>query len=111
MTQYKYILGESEMPRHWYNVVADMIAAGSPPPPPIHPATHEPLGPDALAPLFPMELIKQEASTDRYIPIPGRVPQAEHGRRPGLLQQGSRGQAHYHGDGSRPVGERSGHGL
>jgi tryptophan synthase beta chain len=73
MAQYKYLLSESDIPKEWYNVVADMIAVGSPPPPPIHPATHEPLTPDALAPLFPMELIKQEASAERYIPIPDEV--------------------------------------
>ena len=45
----------------------------SPPPPPLHPATHEPIGPEALAPLFPMELIKQEVSAERRIDIPDEV--------------------------------------
>jgi tryptophan synthase beta chain len=44
-----------------------------PPPPPLHPGTHEPIGPDDLAPLFPMELIGQEVSQERYIDIPGEV--------------------------------------
>ena len=66
----KYILDESEMPTTWYNVVPDLP---QPPPPPLHPGTHEPVGPDDLAPLFPMALIGQEVSGDRYIDIPGAV--------------------------------------
>ncbi len=68
--QVKYILGESEMPRQWYNIVPDLPA---PPPPPLHPGTREPVGPDALAPLFPMALIMQEVSGDRHIAIPEPV--------------------------------------
>ena len=49
MSQYKYLLSEKEVPEHWYNVLADLP---SPLPPPIHPATHQPIGPEALAPLF-----------------------------------------------------------
>jgi len=70
MAQYKYQLEEKDLPRQWYNVLADMP---SPPPPPIHPATHQPIGPEALAPLFPMALIQQEVSSDRFIPIPDEV--------------------------------------
>jgi len=66
----KILLPESELPTHWYNIAADMKNL---PPPPLHPATHEPVGPEALAPLFPMELIKQEVSTERYVPIPEEV--------------------------------------
>ena len=66
----KYILDESEMPSAWYNIIADLP---EPPPPPLHPGTHQPLGPDDLAPLFPMALIGQEVSGDRYIDIPGAV--------------------------------------
>jgi tryptophan synthase beta chain len=66
----KYILDESEMPATWYNVVPDLP---EPPPPPLHPGTQQPLGPDDLAPLFPMALIGQEVSGDRYIDIPGAV--------------------------------------
>jgi len=66
----KILLDESEIPTHWYNVVPDLPA---PPPPPLHPGTHEPIGPEALAPLFPMALILQEVSTDRYIEIPQAV--------------------------------------
>jgi len=66
----KYLLDESRMPRSWYNIVADLPA---PPPPALHPATHRPLGPDDLAPLFPMTLIEQEVSTERDIEIPAPV--------------------------------------
>src|SRR5690348_5093079 len=68
--QVKYLLQESELPRHWYNVLADLP---SPPPPPLHPGTREPVGPDDLAPLFPMALIAQEVSPDRFIDIPEPV--------------------------------------
>ena len=68
--QVKYLLQESELPRQWYNVLADLP---SPPPPPLHPGTREPVGPDDLAPLFPVALIGQEVSGERYIPIPEPV--------------------------------------
>jgi tryptophan synthase beta chain len=66
----KILLDESEIPTHWYNVVADLP---EPPPPPLHPGTHEPIEPDALAPLFPMGLILQEVAAERYIEIPAAV--------------------------------------
>jgi tryptophan synthase beta chain len=66
----KILLSEKEMPRHWYNVVADMP---NKPMPPLNPATRQPIGPEALASVFPMELIKQEVSTERYIEIPDEV--------------------------------------
>ncbi len=66
----KIILDESEMPTTWYNVVPDLPA---PPPPPLHPGTHDPVGPDDLAPLFPMGLIGQEVTGDRFVDIPGEV--------------------------------------
>jgi tryptophan synthase beta chain len=68
--QVKYLLDESELPEQWYNVLADLP---SPPPPPLHPGTREPVGPDDLAPLFPAALIGQEVSAERYIPIPEDV--------------------------------------
>ena len=68
--QHKYLLDESDMPTSWYNIIPDLPA---PPPPPLHPGTHQPVGPDDLAPLFPMDLILQEVSTERYIPIPDEV--------------------------------------
>jgi tryptophan synthase beta chain len=66
----KYTLDEKEMPRYWYNIQADLP---EPLPPPLHPATGKPLVPQDLAPLFPMELIKQEVSTERWIEIPEEV--------------------------------------
>ncbi len=68
--KHKILLDESEMPTQWYNVVPDLP---EPPPPPLHPGTHEPIGPDDLVPLFPMGIIEQEVATDRYIDIPGEV--------------------------------------
>jgi tryptophan synthase beta chain len=68
--QHKYILQEADMPRSWYNVIADLP---SPPPPPLHPGTLQPVGPDDLAPLFPVALIGQEVTPDRYVPIPEDV--------------------------------------
>ncbi|HMN74465.1 MAG TPA: TrpB-like pyridoxal phosphate-dependent enzyme [Burkholderiaceae bacterium] len=65
--QTKFFLDESRMPKHWYNIVADLPA---PPPPVLHPGTKQPVGPDDLAPLFPMELIMQEVSAEREVPIP-----------------------------------------
>jgi tryptophan synthase beta chain len=66
----KFILDESQIPSQWYNIVPDLPA---PPPPPLHPGTGQPVGPDDLAPLFPAALIGQEVSGDRYIPIPDDV--------------------------------------
>ena len=66
----KITLTESEMPTQWYNIIPDLPA---PPPPVLHPGTHEPIGPDDLAPLFPMALILQEVSQDSFIDIPGEV--------------------------------------
>jgi tryptophan synthase beta chain len=67
---HKYVLDESEMPTTWYNLVPDLP---SPPPPALHPGTLEPAGPEDFAPLFPMDLIAQEVSMDRFIEIPGAV--------------------------------------
>ena len=66
----KILLDESEMPRKWYNVMPDMP---QPAPPPLNPATGEPIGPEALAPLFPMGLIEQEVSADSWIDIPEEI--------------------------------------
>ncbi len=66
----KFILNEKEMPTAWYNIVADMP---NKPMPPLHPATRKPVVPEDLLPLFPLELIKQEASTERWIDIPEEV--------------------------------------
>jgi tryptophan synthase beta chain len=66
----KVILDESEIPSAWYNIQPDLP---EPAPAVLHPGTHQPVGPDDLAPLFPMGLIMQEVSQDRYIDIPGAV--------------------------------------
>lgn len=66
----KILLSDKEMPRQWYNVVADMP---NKPMPPLHPVTREPIGPDALAAVFPLEIIKQEVTQERYIDIPDEV--------------------------------------
>jgi tryptophan synthase beta chain len=68
--QIKYVLDESDLPRAWYNIQADLPEAL---PPVLHPGTHQPIGPDDLAPLFPMALIMQEVSTERDIEIPKPV--------------------------------------
>ncbi len=68
--QHKILLDESEMPTRWYNVLHDLP---TPPPPVLHPGTGQPVGPDDLAPLFPMDLILQEVSTEQYVDIPDEV--------------------------------------
>nr|WP_297414972.1 TrpB-like pyridoxal phosphate-dependent enzyme [uncultured Nocardioides sp.] len=68
--QHKVNLDESEMPTRWYNILHDLP---TPPPPVLHPGTKQPVGPDDLAPLFPMELIAQEVSGEQYVDIPGEV--------------------------------------
>jgi tryptophan synthase beta chain len=66
----KYLLDESRIPKAWYNIVADFP---TPPPPVLHPGTLQPVGPDDLAPIFPMSLILQEVTTEREVEIPGPV--------------------------------------
>ena len=66
----KYLLNEDRIPKFWYNIAADLP---TPPPPPLHPGTGQPIGPGDLAPLFPMAVIMQEVSTERYIEIPEPV--------------------------------------
>ena len=68
--QYKYLLTESEMPTQWYNIIPDLP---NPLPPPLNPQTMEPIGPEDLAPLFPMGLIMQEVSQDSFIDIPDPI--------------------------------------
>ncbi len=66
----RFDLPQSDIPKQWYNVQADLPR---PLPPVLHPGTKQPVGPDDLAPLFPMQLIMQEVSQDRYIDIPDEV--------------------------------------
>ncbi|MCL6542693.1 TrpB-like pyridoxal phosphate-dependent enzyme [Roseiflexus sp.] len=70
MKTVKYLLAEDRMPTAWYNIQADLPV---PPPPVLHPGTGQPIGPQDLAPLFPMALIMQEVSTERFIEIPEEV--------------------------------------
>jgi tryptophan synthase beta chain len=83
----KFILDEDHIPRHWYNIAADLPV---PAPPVLHPGTGEPIGPGDLAPLFPMELIKQVVSQDRYIEIPDEVRDAYTLYRPSPLYRAHR---------------------
>jgi tryptophan synthase beta chain len=69
-TQVKFVLTERELPTHWINLMADLPPGA---PPPLHPGTQQPAGPDDLAPLFPMALILQEVSGEPEIEIPDRV--------------------------------------
>ncbi|OPZ86433.1 MAG: Tryptophan synthase beta chain [bacterium ADurb.Bin429] len=73
MPERRIILPGAKMPTAWYNIMADMP---TPPAPYLHPATREPLTPDALTPIFPMSLIEQEVSTQRWVDMPGDVVEA-----------------------------------
>src|SRR5499425_3527793 len=66
----KYVLDEADLPTQWYNIQADLQ---TPAPPVLHPGTGQPIGPQDLAPLFPMALIAQEVSQERWIDIPEEV--------------------------------------
>jgi tryptophan synthase beta chain len=105
----KIILPEADLPTHWYNIVPDLP---SPPPPVLHPGTHEPVGPDDLAPLFPMDLILQEVSTDSYIEIPEEIREVYRLWRPSPLYRahgleklvGGPARIYYKYEGVSPVG-------
>lgn len=108
-THVKFLLSEDEMPRAWYNIMADLP---KPPPPVLHPGTGQPVGPDDLAPLFPMALILQEVSTERYIEIPEPVRQVYLQWRPSPLYRARRlekaldtpARIYYKYEGVSPVG-------
>ena len=71
MKEFKVFLREDEIPKQWYNIQADLP---TPLQPPLHPGTRQPIGPQDLAPVFPMNLIEQEVnSKDRWIDIPQEV--------------------------------------
>jgi tryptophan synthase beta chain len=105
----KFILDESDMPTAWYNIVPDLP---EPPPPPLNPGTGEPIGPADLAPLFPMALIEQEVSTERYIQIPEPVQEVYRLWRPSPLYRahrlekalGTPARIYYKYEGVSPVG-------
>ncbi len=105
----KIILPESELPTHWYNIVPDLP---TPPPPVLHPGTLQPVGPDDLAPLFPMDLILQEVSEESYVEIPEEVREVYRMWRPSPLIRahglerliGGPARIYYKYEGVSPVG-------
>ncbi len=105
----KITLAESDLPSHWYNIVPDLPV---PAPPVLHPGTHQPVGPDDLAPLFPMDLILQEVSQDRYVEIPEEIREVYRKWRPtpmyrahGLEEMiGGPARVYYKYEGVSPVG-------
>ncbi|HOG07635.1 MAG TPA: pyridoxal-phosphate dependent enzyme, partial [Syntrophales bacterium] len=70
MDETKVVLSDHEIPRQWYNIQADLP---TPLPPPLHPGTGQPVGPEDLAPIFPMNIIAQDVSQERWIDIPDEV--------------------------------------
>ena len=69
--QNQFLLNESQVPTRWYNIAADLQ---NPPAPPLHPGTGQPIGPADLAPLFPMAVIQQEVSSERWLDTPQPTP-------------------------------------
>ncbi len=86
-TPVKFVLDEREIPTHWVNLMADLPGDA---PPPLHPGTQEPAGPDDLSPIFPMALILQEASAEAEIEIPEPVREAYKLWRPTPLYRATR---------------------
>ncbi|MBI4083351.1 MAG: TrpB-like pyridoxal phosphate-dependent enzyme [Candidatus Lambdaproteobacteria bacterium] len=109
MDRMNYALADTEIPTHWYNLMADLP---SPPPPVLHPGTKQPVGPDDLKPLFPMALIMQEVSTAPTIEIPEEVQQIYRKWRPTPLYRarrleqelGTPAHIYYKYEGASPVG-------
>jgi tryptophan synthase beta chain len=105
----KITLPEAELPTHWYNIVPDLP---TPPPPVLHPGTLQPVGPEDLAPLFPMDLILQEVAQDRFIEIPEEVREVYRMWRPSPLYRahglerliGGPARIYYKYEGVSPVG-------
>ncbi len=83
----KYLLNEDQIPQAWYNILPDLPRA---PDPVLHPATKQPVTPDDLAPLFPLALIMQEVSSERYIEIPEAIRQVYRLWRPTPLYRARR---------------------
>src|SRR5579859_1930320 len=86
----KYLLSEKEIPTHWVNLMADLADPDHPGPPPLHPATKQPVGPDDLSAIFPMALIAQEVSPEPEIEIPDQVRDAYRLWRPTPLHRARR---------------------
>ncbi len=109
MADTRIVLSENELPRQWYNILADFR---NPPPPVLHPGTLQPIGPTDLAPLFPMACILQEVSTERWIDIPDEVRDVYKLWRPSPLYRALRLEKHlqtpariyYKYEGVSPVG-------
>jgi tryptophan synthase beta chain len=107
--QVRFTLDEKEMPQAWYNIVPDMPGGL---PPVLHPGTGEPIGPDDLAPLFPMALIMQEVSQERFIEIPAAIQEVYKLWRPSPLIRARRlekvldtpARIYYKHEGLSPVG-------
>src|SRR5256712_3278940 len=105
----KYLLREDQIPRNWYNILADLK---TPPAPVLHPGTKKPVTPQDLAPLFPMAIIEQEMSGQREVPIPDEVRQALALWRPSPLYRaarlekavGTRSHIYYKYEGVSPAG-------
>src|SRR5690349_21317106 len=107
--QTRFLLNESDLPKYWYNINADNPVA---PTPVLHPGTLEPVTPDFLSVLFPMDLILQEISTERYIEIPEEVREIYRLYRPTPLLRARRlekaldtpAHIYYKYEGASPVG-------
>src|SRR5438128_12668817 len=105
----KFTLRDNQIPTAWFNVVPSMP---NPPSPPLHPGTRQPIGPDDLAPLFPMALIGQEVTTEEWIDIPGPVLDLYRTYRPSPLPRARRLEASlgtparisHEPEGARPAG-------
>ncbi|HXV70507.1 MAG TPA: TrpB-like pyridoxal phosphate-dependent enzyme [Acidimicrobiia bacterium] len=105
----KITLPESDLPTHWYNIAADLP---SPLPPALHPGTHEPAGPGDFEAIFPMDLIMQEVTTERFIEIPEEVREVYRMWRPSPLYRahgledriGGPARIYYKYEGVSPVG-------
>ncbi|GAA4534082.1 TrpB-like pyridoxal phosphate-dependent enzyme [Amycolatopsis samaneae] len=105
----KYVLDEADLPDRWYNIVPDLP---EPPPPPLHPGTREPIGPEDLAPLFPRALIAQEVTGESYVEIPEEVREVYRLWRPSPLYRarrlekalGTPARLYYKYEGVSPVG-------
>lgn len=107
--QTEFVLTQNDMPKRWYNVQADLP---TPLPPVLHPVTLQPVGPGDLAPIFPMGLILQEVSQERYIDIPQEVQEIYRLWRPTPLKRAARlekelgtpAKIFYKYEGTSPVG-------
>lgn len=105
----RILLSEEDIPKHYYNIVADLPV---PPKPPLNPQTKEPMGPDEMAAIFPMNLLEQEMSGDREIAIPDPVREAYADYRPSPLIRatglekslGTPAKIYYKYEGVSPVG-------